>query len=164
MMIRVVKSVIREEPAYISFIFTFRMSGNQRPRNRKIASILFFTLLAGVLLFRIFGNQGGLANLPDRKPEDVVVLDRSPEKLIFTRHARCRMDCRKVTEGEVRGILEKGRVNYQKSELRAKPDPKYAVEGYSEDGQHLRIIFAPSRKGMVVITCIDLNKEWQCNC
>jgi hypothetical protein len=140
------------------------MRGNPRPRARKIATILFFTLLAGVMLFRIFGNQGGLADLRDRKPEDVVVLDRSPEKLIFTRHARCRMECRTVTEGEVRGILEKGRVNYQKSELQAKPDPKYAVEGYSEDGQHLRIIFAPSRKGMVVITCIDLNKEWQCNC
>jgi hypothetical protein len=140
------------------------MRGNQPRRNRKIAAILFFTLLAGVMLFRIFGNQGGLDDLRDRKPKDVVVLDRYPEKLIFTRHARCRMECRKVTEGEVKAILEKGSVNYQKSELQAKPDPKYAVEGYSEDGQHLRIIFAPSRKGMVVITCIDLNKEWQCNC
>ncbi len=115
------------------------------------------------MLFRILGTWE-TGDLPDRRPEDVVVLDRFPDKLIFTRHARCRMDCRKVSEGEVKDILEKGRVNYKKSDLRAKPDPRYAVEGYSGDGQHLRIIFAPSRKGLVVITCIDLNREWQCKC
>jgi len=40
----------------------------------------------------------------------------------------------------------------------------YALEGYSDEHQHLRIVVAPESDGLVVITCIDLDNEWQCNC
>jgi len=84
--------------------------------------------------------------------------------LVYTHHARCRMDCRHITEKEVQEVLEKGDVNYNKSELNAHPDPKYAFEGYTTEGQHLRIVFAPSKNNVVVITCIELGVEWQCHC
>src|SRR5215467_13349748 len=84
--------------------------------------------------------------------------------LVFTRHARCRMDCRHITENEIKEILEKGTINYSKSEPHAHPDPKYAVEGYTTEGQHLRIVFAPERNDLVVITCIELGVEWECHC
>ena len=74
------------------------------------------------------------------------------------------MDCRHIDEREVREILQNGTINYGKSEPDDKPDPKYAVEGRTRDGQQVRIVFAPSRRGMVVITVIDLNVEWQCDC
>ena len=40
--------------------------------------------------------------------------------------------------------------------------PKYALEGYTHEHQHLLIIFAPENNAMVVVTCIDLDTEWQC--
>lgn len=85
-------------------------------------------------------------------------------KLVFTKHARCRMGCRHIDESEVREILEKGTVNARKSEPAARPDPKYAVEGRTHDGQQVRIIFAPASRGMVVITVIDLDTDWTCDC
>lgn len=91
-------------------------------------------------------------------------IDRHASRLILTRHARCRMDCRHITEKEIREILENGEINYKKSEPESRPDPKYALEGYTKEGQHLRIIFAPSDRGLVVITCIELGVEWQCDC
>jgi len=91
-------------------------------------------------------------------------IDRHATNLILTRHARCRMDCRHITDKEIREVLEKGEINYAKSEPEARPDPKYALEGYTVEGQHLRIIFAPSSRGLVVITCIELGVEWQCDC
>ena len=91
-------------------------------------------------------------------------VDRHASKLVFTRHARCRMDCRHITEKEIREILEKGSINYAKSEPQGRPDPKYAFEGSTLEGQHLRVIFAPTQKAVVVITCIDLGVEWQCDC
>jgi hypothetical protein len=91
-------------------------------------------------------------------------VNRQESRLIYTRHARCRMDCRHITETEVREILEKGEIDYRKSEPDARPDPKYAFEGITKEGQHLRIIFAPSSRGLVVITCIELGVEWQCDC
>jgi hypothetical protein len=84
--------------------------------------------------------------------------------LIYTRHARCRMDCRHITEKEVHEILEQGNINYGKSEPNSHPDPKYAFEGYTAEGQHLRIIFAPSGNDVIVITCIELGIEWECHC
>ena len=85
-------------------------------------------------------------------------------KLKVTRHARCRMDCRHISAHEIEEILDSGSINYQKSEPAAHPDPKYAVEGYTDEHQHLRIVVAPSRNQLIVITCIELGVEWQCHC
>jgi len=96
-------------------------------------------------------------------PSDEPV-NRHESRIIYTRHAKCRMDCRHITEIEIREILEEGKINYEKSEPQGRPDPKYAFEGYTKEGQHLRIIFAPASRGLVVITCIELGVEWQCDC
>lgn len=85
-------------------------------------------------------------------------------KLIYTKHARCRMACRHIDESEVQEILQTGAINERKSEPAARPDPKYALEGRTHDGQQVRIIFAPADRGMVVITVIDLDTDWSCDC
>jgi hypothetical protein len=90
--------------------------------------------------------------------------NRRTSKLIITKHARCRMECRHIDETEIREILERGTINYSKSDPAGRPDPKYALEGRTHDDQDVRIIFAPSDEGMVVITVIDLKNEWNCNC
>ncbi|HJT73602.1 MAG TPA: DUF4258 domain-containing protein [Chitinophaga sp.] len=86
--------------------------------------------------------------------------------LRFTRHARCRMECRHITEAEVAEILEFGTLNTEKSNPMDEPCPTYALEGYSEEGQHLRVVFAPcgNEDSIRVVTCIDLDKEWSCSC
>jgi hypothetical protein len=85
-------------------------------------------------------------------------------RLVYTKHARCRMDCRHITSKEIREILDDGNINYSKSEPEGKPDPKWAVEGYTAEQQHLRIIIAPEPGKLIVITCIELGVEWQCDC
>jgi hypothetical protein len=84
--------------------------------------------------------------------------------LILTKHARCRMDCRHITQKEIREILDEGTINYSKSDPDARPDPKYAIEGFTDEKQHLRIIIAPEGEKLIVITCIELGVEWQCDC
>lgn len=74
------------------------------------------------------------------------------------------MQCRHITQTEVKEILEQGTINFSQSEPQGRPDPKYALEGYTKENQHLRIIFANSPRGLVVVTCIDLGVEWQCDC
>jgi len=104
------------------------------------------------------------AKPPSDEPNRPESFNRRTENLIFTKHARCRMGCRHIDEAEVRDILLNGRINDRKSEPAARPDPKYALEGKTRDGQEVRIIFAPSDRGMVVITVIDLDTEWPCDC
>jgi hypothetical protein len=91
-------------------------------------------------------------------------LDRSGTDLFFTKHAKCRMKCRKITQQEVKDILAKGTVNYNKSNLNDPKGATYALEGNTDDGQHVRIIFAPKQKHLTVVTVIDLETEFECDC
>jgi hypothetical protein len=105
---------------------------------------------------------------PDRKKNSGPAATQEPFDrhglLIFTRHARCRMDCRHITEREIHEILDDGTINYQKSEPDARPDPKFAVEGFTAEQQHLRIIIAPEQGKLIIVTCIELGVEWTCHC
>jgi hypothetical protein len=89
---------------------------------------------------------------------------RNTSHLILTKHVECRMDCRHITEEEIKEVLKTGRVNYKKSGIGSKGDSTFALEGYSHENQHIRVIVAPENDGLVVITCIDLGKEWPCDC
>ncbi len=91
-------------------------------------------------------------------------LNRRVGTLIYTKHARCRMDCRHIDESEVKEVLEKGTVNYNKSELNDARGPKFALEAVTHDQQHVRIIFAQDAEGTAVVTVIDLDHEWPCDC
>lgn len=81
----------------------------------------------------------------------------------FTKHARCRMECRNITQKEVKEIVRKANVNYNKSDLQASGGAKYVLEGYtSKDRQHIRVIVAPRKKHLSIVTVIDLDKDWEC--
>ena len=74
------------------------------------------------------------------------------------------MACRDITETEVREALKEGKINYKKSQLQTEDCKKrYAVEDMV-NGQRVRIIFAPCGDVVTVVTCIDLEKEWECSC
>ncbi|MBA4140200.1 MAG: DUF4258 domain-containing protein [Segetibacter sp.] len=94
----------------------------------------------------------------------VVPFDRRTSELFFTKHAKCRMKCRQISQQEVKDILLNGKVNYNKSDLNDPKGPTYAIEGVTDDQQHVRIIFAPKQKHLTVVTVIDIDVEHQCNC
>lgn len=91
-------------------------------------------------------------------------LDRNPSKIFFTKHARCRMECRHISQKEVKEILAEGAINYNKSDLNDAQGPTYAVEGITSDRQNVRIIFAPKASHLSVVTVIDLQEDYACNC
>ena len=74
------------------------------------------------------------------------------------------MKCRQITQQEVRDILLNGKVNYNKSDLNDPKGASYALEGYTKDRQHIRVIFAPKQKHLSVVTVIDLEEERPCSC
>jgi len=89
--------------------------------------------------------------------------DRYSGHLIYSKHARCRMDCRHIDESEVQEILDNGTINYNKIEENDK-GKSYPLEGVTHDQQHVRIVFAPKKENLVVVTVIDLDKDWHCDC
>lgn len=122
--------------------------------------IILVVIIIGFFISRTFFQK---AHGPGIRPLRVE-LNRNIDNFILTRHAKCRMECRDITEEEIKEILHDGSINYMKSNLNDERGATYALEGYSHEHQHLRIVFAPKKDEMVIVTCIDLDKDWQCDC
>ena len=120
--------------------------------------LLFFSLLAACHTSDADKGRSSRSRDYTRDP-----FDRNA-RIVYTKHARCRMDCRHITAKEIHEILDEGQINYAKSDPHGKPDPKYALDGYTEEKQHLRIVIAPENEKLIVITCIEIDVEWACHC
>jgi hypothetical protein len=90
--------------------------------------------------------------------------DRRASYLEYSNHANCRMQCRKISKAEVEEIMREGKINYKKSDLKNARCPRYAVEGVTRDEQRVRIVFAQCNEKTVVVTVIDLETDYACDC
>lgn len=90
--------------------------------------------------------------------------DRRTSYLDYSNHAKCRMQCRKISQAEVEEIMQEGKINYNKSDLQNARCPRYAVEGVTKDDQRVRIVFAQCNDKTVVVTVIDLETDFKCDC
>ncbi|MEO7209392.1 MAG: DUF4258 domain-containing protein [Chitinophagaceae bacterium] len=129
---------------------------------------LIALVAAALLLFYIKKNQrGSFPRSPSTNISVPVITDdgfnRNVHKIIYSKHARCRMECRHIDESEVMEILQNGKLNDSKIEQDDR-GKTYPLEGITHDKQHVRIVFAPKQDELVVVTVIDLDKEWDCNC
>ncbi len=96
--------------------------------------------------------------------KDQVAINRNASKIIYSKHARCRMECRHIDESEVKEILANGKININKIENDERGST-YPLEGVTHDRQHVRIVFAPKgNNALEVVTCIDLDTDWPCDC
>ncbi len=90
--------------------------------------------------------------------------DRRVSYLEYSNHARCRMQCRKSSQAEVEEIMRDSKINYKKSDLQNARYPRYALEGVTQDDQRVRIIYAQCNDKTVVVTVIDLETDFKCDC
>lgn len=100
---------------------------------------------------------------PAENPVREEGFNRRTSRILYSKHARCRMACRQIDESEVKEILETGTLNNRKME----EDPRgktYPLEGVTHDNQRVRIVFAPKDDGLLVVTAIDLGRDWPCDC
>lgn len=113
-------------------------------------------------------KPSGIANDRSSTPASAINRNRGFDRRVsfieYTKHARCRMECREISQAEVQDMMKMGIINYRKSNVKGRPCPTYALEGNTNDGQHVRIVFAQCDNSTKVVTCIDLEKEWQCHC
>ena len=116
------------------------------------------TLIGVLLLLAVFLFKRWHEPVPKE------AFDRLPDRLSYTKHALCRMDCRRISREDILEIMEKGIINLNKSDRRDKPCPTYALQGKTRDGERLRIIFAQCDKETKVVTCYNLDEEFECHC
>lgn len=119
-----------------------------------------FGVLLGILVVNFVYKGKGCQMPGSAKLEELAY-----QKLELTKHGACRMECRHITEEEIKDVLKTGKINYSKSYVRDKPCGTYAVEGNTKDGQHIRIVIADCDSISKVVTAIDLGMEKDsCEC
>lgn len=119
---------------------------------------VFLPAILLLLVFAVFIIRRW--NEPKRKE----AFDRTPATVIYTKHALCRMACRHIDKGEIQEIIDKGVINFNKSNRRGRPCPTFALQGRTESGENIRVIFAQCPSETRVITCYNLEEEFSCDC
>ncbi|MEX1203250.1 MAG: DUF4258 domain-containing protein [Ferruginibacter sp.] len=134
--------------------------------NKKIFPYLLL-VLAVLLYVLVKQHQGKPSRDNIRIETNAIVADdfnRTAQKITYSKHALCRMECRYISDAEVRAILAKGTINTSKIQ-RSQKGISVPLEGRTSDGKKVRIVFAPKGKEeMVVVTVIDLEQEYVCDC
>ena len=139
------------------------------PQVKKAAPIiLVFALVALVFIIRQCKDEPDTNDNTTRKSTTTTNRDKGFDRRIsyleYSKHAKCRMECRRISQTEVEEIMQDGKINYNKSDLQNARCPRYAIEGVTADNQKVRIVFAQCNEKTEVVTVIDLDTEWSCDC
>ncbi|TMI61573.1 MAG: DUF4258 domain-containing protein [Bacteroidetes bacterium] len=143
---------------------------------KKAAPLILILILAAALLVirnykgcnqpdpgkKITTNDTRNDNKPDVNRD--LGFDRRTSFLEYSNHAKCRMQCRKISQAEVEEIMLDGNINYNKSDIKNARCPRYALEGITKDNQRVRIVYAQCNDKTEVVTVIDLETDWSCSC
>lgn len=120
-------------------------------------------LIGGILVlgfvFMLYWMLGGQHSEADTD----ISVSASIDNIIYSKHAKCRMECRYIDEQEIKEIILKGNINHSKTR-EDKRGRTFAYEGRTHDGQQVRIIVAPQRSKLTIVTVIDLKNDWNCEC
>jgi len=126
----------------------------KRMKNR---NVIISAMLLGIIFFTFIIRRW---NEPVAKEP----FDRHPKSIIYTKHALCRMSCRHIDRHEINEIIEKGVINFNKTNKSDRPCPTYALQGRTASGENIRVIFAQCDSLTKVITCYNLEEEFECHC
>jgi hypothetical protein len=117
-----------------------------------------YTLLFVIVLLFVFVYKRW------KEPARREAFDRHPSHLYYTKHALCRMDCRHISKEDIHEIMERGIINFNKSDRWERPCPTFALQGETDEGEKIRVIFAQCTSETKVITCYNLQQEFECHC
>ena len=120
---------------------------------RATYSLIFVLILLFVFIYKRW-----------HEPFPREAFDRHPSHLYYTKHALCRMDCRHISKEEINEIMEKGIINFNKSDRRDRPCPTFALQGETNGGEKLRVVFAQCNDETKVVTCYNLEEDFECHC
>lgn len=123
------------------------------PSKRATWSLVLVLILLAVFIYKRW-----------QEPLKKEAFDRHPSHIYYTKHAVCRMDCRHITKAEILEIMQRGIINFNKTHPNDKPCPTFALQGETSDGDKIRVIFAQCADETKVVTCYDLEKDFECHC
>ena len=91
-------------------------------------------------------------------PENRVKEQVNKSTFIFSEHAKCILQCKQISEEEVKEVLKTGEVNFSESDTHGVPCPSYAIEGTSHN-KKLRVLLTIFEKDSTAEITTAINME-----
>ena len=107
-------------------------------------------------------RNDGIKLTAEEQKEVLKVLQSNP--LTYSKYAKCRMDCRNISEVDIKHILQIGRFNFNERSPVTQPCDFYVLEGKTADGKLIRVTYLGCENETRVSSAIDLNKNYKCDC
>ena len=112
-----------------------------------------------VLSYAFFGDR-----YPTWLPGSIVLEDLLEFKTSYSDKAICNMECRNISKDGIREMLTRGDVLFSESETRAKPCPSYVIEGETDAGRLLRVVFTRCDSTSEVLSAHAVDENLDCSC
>lgn len=122
----------------------------------KNANITLFILIV-VLLFAFFKWR----NLEYIRSEPI---NRNTDSLSYTSQALCWMNCQHITKEEIKNIIQKGIIIFNKSNRFAHPCPIFTLRGFNNKKESLELIIQECGNKTILVDCINLKTKANCSC
>ncbi len=118
-----------------------------------------FGFLIGVLILSII-LKGKKCSSPNQLKMEELKL----QYMVFSDKAKCQLTCLGLTEQAFKTELNKCRVNYDMTDIQAKPCGKYFVEGIKKQELKFSVLFEDCDTLSKVIELNISNKDQACDC
>jgi len=98
------------------------------------------------------------------EPRPKEAFERNPSKLSYSKDAICLMDCLQISKEDINEIMQKGIINFSRSDRNNRPCPSFTLQGKTNMGKKLRVLFAQCPEETTVITVYNLKRDIECDC
>lgn len=99
-----------------------------------------------------------------QEPTRKEAFNRNINELQYTKAVRCRMECRAISEEDIKEVVKKGIIHFNRSNRRGQPCPTFALQGRTKDQEYIRVHFAQCPDTTTVLDCYNLEQDTECNC
>ena len=86
-----------------------------KDRKAKNIGLFLVVVVIGFVLFKgcnYFFNKNSNKAEENTAQQNIVSVN---DNFVYTKHAKCRMDCRNISEKEIMEVVREGHINYAKS-------------------------------------------------
>jgi len=98
------------------------------------------------------------------EPRPKEAFERNPTKLTYAKDAICLMDCLQISKDDINEIMQKGIINFSRSDRNNRPCPSFTLQWKTNMGKKLRVIFAQCPEETLVVTVYNMKRDIECNC
>lgn len=126
---------------------------------RRLKLYGFGVLLGIIVVMFIYKGKGC------KMPGSMKLEELSFQQKEFSTIVKCKMECLKVEEKELLELFTKGKINYDKSEVRTKPCGTYIIEGVTQTKKQLELTVADCDTISKIITFVSIAQpNTNCGC